>query len=119
MGWDDPQNRRYMNILRLWNRLVIKDDSRIAKKIFMWDRNNDRNGWCKDVKSIFLNLGFDESYDNCVLVDLKAAKINLRNIECVQWRNSLPTKPKLRTYCKFKCSKGTEDYVIQCKNRYE
>ena len=32
---------------------------------------------------------------------------------------SLPTKPKLRSYCKFKCSKGTEDYVIQCKNRYE
>ena len=42
-----------MNTLRLWNILVIIDDSRIAKKIFMWDRNNDRNGWCKDVKSIF------------------------------------------------------------------
>ena len=36
-----------------------------------------------------------------------------------EWERLLPTKPKLRTYIKFKSEFKTEEYVCACLPRYE
>ena len=43
MGWVDPQVRRHVNIIRLWNRLLKMEDSRLTKKIFLWDHSLCKN----------------------------------------------------------------------------
>ena len=45
-GWLTDKYRRYLAILRFWNRLIGMPNDRVTKKIFNWDFENDRNGWC-------------------------------------------------------------------------
>ena len=119
MGWDDSLIRRHISILRLWNRLIKMDNSRIAKMIFMWDKRICRKNWNYDAKSILEKIDCSENFDNNTTIDLKLAATKLRNIMSLQWKEELNAKPKLRTYVKFKENYGTESYVKFCMNRTE
>ena len=47
MGWTILLHRRWLNIIRLWNRLVDMDDDRLTKKVFVYDFNKNTNStWC-------------------------------------------------------------------------
>ena len=54
MGWISNRGRWKLNTLRLWNRLVTLDDSRLTKKIFKWDIN-EHSITNKYIKRIFLH----------------------------------------------------------------
>ena len=49
MGWVSLKYRRYINVLRFWNRLVRMDDSRLVKRIFLESYMEEANNWCTDV----------------------------------------------------------------------
>ena len=57
MGWTSPVVRRKMNILRLWNRLEKMSDTRLTKRIYLWDKSQNRNNWSRDCKKVLKEIG--------------------------------------------------------------
>ena len=75
MGWLDPQIRHRIAGFRLWNRLVLMDDSRLTKMVFNWDRELYRQGsnnWTRDMYRNFEMIestNIFETLAECNLVD--------------------------------------------------
>ena len=44
--------RQKLEMLRLWNKLIMINNERLVKKIFLWDRLLCKNHWCKEIKSM-------------------------------------------------------------------
>ncbi len=40
-------------MLRLWNKLIHMDDSRLTKKVFLYDYNLCKENWSHEMKLIF------------------------------------------------------------------
>ena len=77
MGWLPSRFRRYLNTIRLWNRLIKMDNNRLTKTIFLWDYEETQSSWCQNVKEIFGKLDFDNEYNLKQIVDIEKAKTNL------------------------------------------
>ena len=118
-GWLTDKYRRYHAILRFWNRLIGMPNDRVTKKIFNWDFENDRNGWCGDVKTILSLLDMSDVYQNQQPCDLNLALSKLESMCQLQWKQTLDLKPKLRTYQTFKEDYATEEYLNIFLTRYQ
>ena len=55
MGWISCRTRRHVNMLRLWNKFITMDGSRLVKNIFNWDKQLKR-GWRKNVNDVFCSF---------------------------------------------------------------
>ena len=119
MGWGTSKNRRHLNMLRLWNRLVKFEESKLVKRIFTWDYHHSNNNWGSEIKSIMENINMIGHFYNKTTVDLKFAENALNQKTSVTWKSELQIKPKLRTYIKFKENFETECYVKFCMNRLQ
>ena len=119
MGWDSPLNRRHINMLRLYNRLLKMDDNRIAKKVFLWDKGICHQNWSCNVSSLLTKIDFELNFNGLISVDLKVSETRLRNNMAHSWKVGLQAKPKLRTYIKSKDVYETENYVKHSRNRLE
>ncbi len=89
---------------------------RLTKRIFIWDYNLCKN-WCKEVKQIFELIECHEMFTNKLACNLTTVKNTCKDMQNVEWKHLLSTKPKLRTYVKFKENICTEDYVKHCTSR--
>ena len=67
IGWLPSKYRRWLNMLRYWNRLVKLNDNRITKIIFKSDYEIGVNNWCSDIKAVMNILNLSEDYNNCNL----------------------------------------------------
>lgn len=52
MGWVTSTHGRWVNLLRLWNRLVCMDNTILTKIVFEYDYNRTGKSWCSDIKTI-------------------------------------------------------------------
>ena len=102
MGWLSPKYTRILCKVRLWNRLVQMDSSRLTKKIFEWDWLIRRNNWSSDICSTFLKLDSHTHFYNQDQFDFKALKERVWELAQEEWRTSVKSFPKLRSYIKFK-----------------
>ena len=116
MGWLRPNFHRYISIIRFWNRCVKMDDERLTKKIFLWDLNTKR-GWGEEVKSIFYALDIHDKFENFEVCDLDFVNEKIRLSVENAWKIEIHSKPKLRTYVKFKNKYGSEHYVKHLQSR--
>ena len=64
MGWVSSGNRREIEILRYWNRLIRMNENRLTKKVFKWDRNKRRRSgnWSNDVYKVLDSIGLRHMY---------------------------------------------------------
>ncbi len=90
-----------MAIIRLWNKLIKMNPDRLTKRIFIWDYNLCTN-WCKEVKQIFELIECHEMFTNKLACNLTTVKNKCKDMQNIEYKNLLSTKPKLRTYVKFK-----------------
>ena len=110
MGWTRPFLRRYLCMVRLWNRLLTMDDNRITKKIFLWSLRNEHM-WAKEIKNVFEMLDLGICYESMSMCDLNSVKNKIHSLAVGNWEEEIIIKPKLRTYITFKNTFGTESYV--------
>jgi len=118
-GWVTTDVRRQTEMLRLWNRLIYMDDSRLTKKVFLYDYDQCKDNWCFEMKLLFDKVEQLDVFNNkrsCNIEHTQMKNINLVNDE---WKNNLYTKPKLRTYVLFKENYCTENYVKYCMSRQQ
>ena len=62
MGWVTSTHRRWVNLLRLWNRLVCTNNTRLTKIVFEYDYNRTGKTWCSDIKTILGQVGLLSVY---------------------------------------------------------
>ncbi len=63
MAWVNmPKYRRWKSQLRLWNRLVEMENSRLTRRVFIWDSTLCPNNWSSDTFEILLESGMEEAY---------------------------------------------------------
>ena len=112
IGWPVSLHRRWLNMLRLWNRLVGMDNNRLTKQIFLNDFNRNRNNsWCSEIKFIFNKIGLPAIFQNKKLCDITSCEKILLENHCTEWPDKAKDVSKLRTYISFKTQHNTEDYV--------
>ena len=119
MGWVSPKYRRYLKLFMLWNHFVMLDNTRLTKQVFEWDMDRKRDNWSADMEHLFDLVDMTDIFERkspCNL-DLVSKKLFLLMQE--EWEKSLPSKPKLRTYIKFKETLKTEEYVKVCLSRMQ
>ena len=87
MGWTISVHRRWLNIIRLWNRLVDMNDDRLTKKVFVYDFNKNTNSiWCSEVKSILEKIGLrTRCFQNMIKCDITVCEQSLFDNYCNEW----------------------------------
>ncbi len=123
MGWVSNRGRWDINALRLWNRLVGLENSRITKKIFKWDMKEhnvtNKSNFCARVKQILCDIGDKESYRRARRVDLDTIKSKIIDREKSRWAEDVVKFPKLDLLTKIKSSFGVESYLKINMDRYD
>ena len=114
MAWFSPSHRRWINMLRYWNKLISMENSRLTKRIFEWAHGLASGGttnWCKDVFNILSAINKITVFENKQQVNIDECKLLLSQIQANKWFNILHLKPKLRFYVKFKNVFEVEKYA--------
>lgn len=114
MVWLSPQYRRWLNMIRFWNRLILMENERLTRKVFDWSYNESIHGctnWCYDILSVFKELSMEFYFDNKLIVNIGECKSILKAKQNISWSTAVQNKPKLRFYAKFKDNLVVEKYT--------
>ena len=118
MGWTPSKFRKYINVIRYWNKLIKMSDDRLPKVIFKYSYNLGNNRWCNKIKSILQLANLDHLYTNKQICNLVTLENNLKSVIQSNWERQLDNKPKLRTFKLFKLTYCTSNYIHEISNRY-
>ena len=119
MGWTLFIYRRWVNMIRLWNRLINMDDNRITKCLFNVDYVVIGKTWCSDLKSLLHQINMQQSFENKQTVNLEHVESLVDYMHQHESNEKLHTVSKLRTYVTFKsnCEAETHLKLNICKAR--
>ncbi len=81
MGW--TSSKTYINMIRLWNKYINIDESRITKHEFTLDYQICQN-WSLELKDILYSTCLNQIYENKNICNIDAAKCicaNLRHVD--------------------------------------
>ena len=107
-------------MLRLWNKLISLDPTRITRVIFEWDHQNlNPDSWSGKMWNVFDLLNLSDTFLNGTEVNILQAKRKLNMIMHQTWCEKLPFKPKLRTYMLIKNSLEPESFVTGFLNKFQ
>ena len=118
MGWTPAHIRRKICMVRFWNRLIQMDDSRLTKRIFLWDMSQKKKNWSQELSTILESIGKKDSYRNLEIINIQEAWSKLFETHCLEWKELVKQKPKLRTYRQFKQGYGVEPYCTRYLPRH-
>ena len=116
VGWIDSQRRRHVEMSRLWNRLIVMDDSRLTKQIFQWDYDKCKGNWCQEMKEFFNSVD-EDCYTHKTECNVNNISDKCYELWTASWKTGVSCKAKLRTYKLFKENPHTENYVKYCRSR--
>lgn len=111
IGWIPTNQRRWINMIRIWNRVITMDENKITKHVFNTDYSNCHNYWCSEIKDIFSKIGLVENLNNRTPVNLMIVKSAIENYYKSEWSEKLTQFSKLRTYRLFKNNFEQESYL--------
>ncbi len=117
MGWIQFKFSCWLYLCWTWNRYIDMDNDRLNKKIFMADYYSDTVSWCTVFYEICINLDLQEQYENLEPIDLDIFRKKLEQHAENQWKITMLSKPKLRTYKLFKSSLTPEKYCVYHTSR--
>ncbi len=122
IGWVSNRGRWKLNTLRLWNRLITLDESRLTKKIFIWDmkehNESNKSNFCAQAKQILCDLGQKDSYCKLSPFDIDLGRKCILEREASHWAENV-NFPKLDLLAKIKSKFGTESYLQVDLDRYD
>ena len=116
MGLTPPEVSRSMETFRLWNHLTKLPSYRLPSIIFNITYRN-KSAWCSQVQNNFQVINLQYNFQARTEIDLISTRNLLMNNYETKFLDSIKTKPKLRTYCKFKSSYNTEVYLQKLSTR--
>ena len=87
------------------------NNTRLCKKVFLWDYEISTNNWSSGVRTIMSLVGMAENFQQMLICDINSTRNRLLDSYSTEWYTNLLKFPKLRTYRTFKTSFSTESYV--------
>lgn len=117
-GWIPSQFRRWINMIRFWNRVLSFDEERITKIVFEFDYNRCRNNWCCDLKEVFHILELNNYFESKLMVDIDLVQSKTHTYYSNYWSNEILNISKLRTFVIFKTVFGRENYLFLDMPKY-
>ena len=117
MGWSSAKLLRYTKMAKYWNRLINMNDNRLTKKLFLYDKSQCNNNWASDFKSLCNSVGMGDKFNTLIEINVNTFTSNIKANYDMKWKSDILTKPKLRTYIKFKNEYNVEGYVKYCNSR--
>ena len=110
VDWLLPEYRTKIRMIRQYHRMLKMDESRLTKKVYLWDRSiNNRNvvsSWTNEVKNTFYSCGLHLIFDDEIIFPLKLILDNIKakfKIDQADYlKNECLQQSKLRTFNKFK-----------------
>lgn len=118
MGWLTCKYRKYLNMFRLWNRIIKMPCDRLPRQILDYEHNSIFHNWTKEMGKLFRKIELSNIYLGKLSCDLANIKIRLLKLNEADWRSILPNKPKLRSYVEYKSEYEIEKYV-NLNNKFE
>ena len=80
MDWLECRERRWIEMLRLFNRINNMDASRLPKLVLVWDASLELNSWFFEIQQIAASLNLDIHPDSDEIYYLNAAHDKLIQI---------------------------------------
>ncbi len=118
-GWLDFKSRCTVEMIRLYNRFITMDASRLNRAIFMNDKDKSSNNWSAKFKNILNDLQLTEKWTRNEVIPLELAKNKINEKFLVDWTHQCSTKPKLRTYVTFKDNVDVAAHISCNLPKYE
>ncbi len=98
LDWLDIKYTRWLEMLRLKNRIVEMEDHRWPKAIWGWDLKTDNESWASEIKFILNYVGLTEESELHGVTDLEFVRNKLLDINRNKWRMEALGKEKLCTF---------------------
>ena len=111
-GWLPSLYRRWICVLRYWNRLLSMDNNRLTKRVFDDDYRQCRDNWSSEVRKIMGNLNLLDNFNARTTVPLSEAKALINDFYKNKWVHDVQSVAKLRTYRLFKTDFKCEEYLV-------
>lgn len=89
--------RRWLNMLRLWKRILKLENETLTKFFFIWDYNM-REVWCSQEEIFFDMLNISSFFEKLELLNTDSVCQKLRQYAENNWKVKIRSSPKLRTY---------------------
>ena len=97
MGWSNIRYVRWVEVLRLHNRLLNMKTDRWPRKVYEFHKKLGKKCWLSDVRHVTDSLHLP-SPDNNVLYDLDSVQAAALCLSMDNWWKDAHEKSKLRTY---------------------
>ena len=79
-------------MLRYWNRVIIMDNARIERRIFMWDYNKGGDNWSNRISIILNSTNCMHVYRNKTWCDIKVIENRLIDNYVTKWKTTIEKK---------------------------
>ena len=113
LGWEPCFIRRYTELARYWNKLILMEPTRLTKQMFIYDyQGKFKRSYCNEVMTMLDSVNLKHIYDNQLAIPLGLLKQKMLSKNNQVWAESIQRKPKLRFYRKFKNEISTESYTL-------
>ena len=119
MDWLDCRDARWLEMLRLFNRINVMPDDRLPKIIYKWDRSLDLNTWWSEIQHIASYLGLNTLPDDGETYNLTYAYNKLLEKNRISWQLQANIKPKLRTFVNIHDYSSTQTLVRSNITRFQ
>ena len=121
VNWLLPEYRTQLKMVRQYSRVVCMDNSRLTKKVYLWDRSlndaDEMSSWSSEIRNIFYNCNLNTTYDHNRPFSLKCTLETMREHFKIDQANYLKQeceqKTKLRTFITFKQFNVMPAYVTK------
>ena len=96
MGWIIPRYRRWISMLRLWNKMVQMPEERLTKHVFVHDfylAQSNYSNWCTKVFQILSSIEQEDTFYNREVCDIAGIQEKLLSKQNDDWRELVRPNP--------------------------
>ncbi len=102
MDWINIQKMRWLDLVRLYNRLVGMQQHRLPRKLFEWDCKLGGVGWVNDLVNVCNEINIQAPVSLRYIYDLQPVKTRILRKCREEWKSAAEEMSKLSTYCNVK-----------------
>ena len=119
MDWLECRESRWLDMLRLYNRINKMDENRLPKIIYKWDLSLGLDSWAAEIKHIAASLDLPITLNENEEYNLSVAHNRLLAANRLKWQLEIERKPKLRTFVKVHRFDHIQSLVKLDLSRYQ
>ena len=127
VDWLLPEYRTRIRMIRQYSRMLNMEDSRLTKRIMLWDRRLNSSGtvssWSNEIKLILDQCNLSSVYSSNHSFHLKTVIESISNKfkqdQCNFLRTECAKMPKLRTFMLFKEFGATAPHLTKPLNFFQ